>query len=190
MSRILHFFMTKDGMVAVAGLVLFGAVAHFSTANAEINFLARVGNLCLFLYILWRAAGSAVVQLFVGRKAAIADQLEQLRQRRQDAEQNLAALQDRIANLAAEQEAILAESREQAEAIKQSIIAKAEKQAAVIREQAHRATGSQMRLEMTALRAEMADKIAAAVEKALQERLTPEEHAKLVDNSLKKVVLH
>lgn len=176
--------------MAVGGLVLFGGVAYYNTENAPINFVARVGNLAIFLYIIWRTAGDQIKNLFVGRRAAIANELEVLRQRKQDAEQSLAALQERIKNLASEQEAILMESRDQAEALKKVILERAEKQAAAIREQAERSASSQARQELLGLRAEMADKIAEAVEKALQERLTPERHAKLVDKSLKKVVLH
>lgn len=190
MNKILQFFMSRDGIVAVGGLVLFGAVAHYNTENAPVNFAARVGNLAIFLYILWRAAGEQIKNLFLGRRAAIANELEALRLRKTEAEQSLADLQERIKNLASEQEAILSESREQAEALKRTILEKAEKQAAATREQAERSAGSQARQELLALRAEMADRIAEAVEKALQERLTPESHAKLVDKSLKKVVLH
>lgn len=190
LNQMLKFFMSRDGLVTVAGLILLGAVSHFNTRNAEINFLARAGNLALFVYIIYRAAGEQIKNLFVGRRQAIASELDQLRRRREEAEQSLAELQSRIGNLAAEQEAILAESRTQAEALKKAILEKAEKQATAIREQAGRSAGSQARQELTALRAEMADKISEAVEKALQERLTPERHAKLLDNSLKKVVLH
>jgi len=48
--------------VAVATLILLGVVSHFSDPyNPWINLLARVGNVCVFLYILWRAAGKAIV---------------------------------------------------------------------------------------------------------------------------------
>lgn len=190
LNQMMKFFMSRDGLIAVAGLVLLGSVVHFNTENPGVNFIARVGNLALFLYIIYRAAGAQIVALFVGRRAAIAQELEMLRQKKLEAEQGLADLQQRIANLDAEQETILAESRKQAEVLKAAILERAEKQAMTIREQAERSAGSQARQELMALRAEMADHIAAAVEKALQERLTPESHAKLVDNSLKKVVLH
>lgn len=190
MNKILKFLQSKDGLVAIAGLVLCSSVIYFNTENAQVNFVARVGNLCLVLYILWRAAGDKIAQLFVGRRAAIANELEELRQRKEDAARSLASLQERIANLSTEQEAILTESREQAEQLRVAILARAEKQAAEIREQATRSAGTQARLELAALRAEMADKIAEAVEKALLEKLTPENHTKLVDKSLKKVVLH
>lgn len=190
MNTFLKFLQSKDGFVALAGLILCSSVIYLNTSIPEVNFVARVGNLCLVLYVLWRVAGDKVVQLFVGRRAAIANELEELRQRKEDAERSLALLKERIANLSAEQEAILAESREQAEQLRTGILARAEKQAAEIREQASRSAGSQARTELAALRAEMADKIAEAVEKALQEKLNPESHAKLVEKSLKKVVLH
>lgn len=190
MNKFAKFFVSRDGLMAVGGLVLFSAVYYLNTKNEVINFVARAGNLILFLYIIWRAAGESIRTMFVGRREAIVKELEILRQRKEEAAQRLAALSERIKNMDAEREAILAESRDQAEALKKSILDRAEQQAAAIREQAERSAGSQARQELLALRAEMADKIAEAVEKALLERLTPESHAKLVDKSLKKVVLH
>lgn len=43
---------------------------------------------------------------------------------------------------------------------------------------------------METMRAEMADHIIAAAEKMLQEKLTGEEHEKLIDKYLTKVVLN
>jgi len=190
LNTFLKFLLSRDGLVALAALILLAVVAHLNTERPGVNFLARVGNLAVFLYIIWRAAGKQILSFFGGRRAAIAADLENMANRKAEAEKSLADLEARLANLEAEREAILLESRQQAEAMKASIIARAEKDAAAIREQAEKAADSQTRTEIASLRASLADEIAKAVEAALRSGMTPAQHAALIDNSLKKVVLH
>lgn len=72
MKALASFFLSRDGIVAVATLILLGVVSHFSDPyNPWINLLARVGNVCVFLYILWRAAGKAIVDGLSNRRAAM-----------------------------------------------------------------------------------------------------------------------
>ena len=190
MNALFAFFKSKDGLVTILALVLLGVVSHYSTENPWINLLARVGNLLIFIYILWRAGGRKAIAFLSGRRSGIAAELESLRHRKEEAERHLAELKGRIANVEAEREAILRESRTQAEALKAAVLAEAEDEARKIRENAGRAAESEGKLAMEALRARMADEIVAAVQTALETRLTPAQHAKLIDNSLKKVVLH
>ena len=182
--------MSRDGVVALAGIVLLAVVSHYNTANPWINFAARVGNLALVVYIIYRAAGKQIADFFTGRRSAIAEELDRLGKQKDEAEAHLARLQGRISALEAECEAILHESREQGEALKATILAKAETDAAAIRAQASRAAGSEAKTVLTALRAELADEIATALTEGLKTRLSDKDHARLIDNSLKKVVLN
>lgn len=99
-------------------------------------------------------------------------------------------METRIANLNAEREAILAESRTQAEALKQGIVEEARRQAAQIVEQARLTAENEGRAVFAQVRSAIADEIVDATAKALSARLTAEEHDKLIANSLNKVVLH
>ena len=191
MNALVSFFKSKDGLVAVATLVLLGIVSHYSDPyNAWINLLARVGNVCVFLYILWRAGGKAIVSSLSPRRTNIAEELDSLARRKLEAEEQLKDLQGRIANLNAEREAILEESRAQGEALKASLIAEAQAEAEKIREQAARAADTETKGAVDALRNQIADEIIEAVEASLKERLNANKHAKLIDNALKKVVLN
>lgn len=103
--------------MAVATLILLGVVSHFSDPyNPWINLLARVGNVCVFLYILWRAAGKAIVDGLSNRRAAIVDELDSLAVRKAAAEEQLAAMIEKIDSLDAECETILKDSRARGEA--------------------------------------------------------------------------
>ena len=133
--------------MAVATLILLGVVSHFSDPyNPWINLLARVGNVCVFLYILWRAAGKAIVDGLSDRRAAIVDELDSLAVRKAAAEEQLAAMIEKIDSLDAECETILKDSRARGEAIREALVADALEEAEKIRkrwcsiERRHRGT--------------------------------------------------
>ncbi|MFQ9866717.1 MAG: ATP synthase F0 subunit B [Bilophila wadsworthia] len=110
----------------MATLILLGVVSHFSDPyNPWINLLARVGNVCVFLYILWRAAGKAIVDGLSNRRAAIVDELDSLAVRKAAAEEQLAAMIEKIDSLDAECETILKDSRARGEAIREALVADA-----------------------------------------------------------------
>ena len=176
--------------MAVATLILLGVVSHFSDPyNPWINLLARVGNVCVFLYILWRAAGKAIVDGLSNRRAAIVDELDSLAVRKAAAEEQLAAMIE-IDSLDAECETILKDSRARGEAIREALVADALEEAEKIRNAAHRAADSETKKAIEELRSQMADEIVQAVEATLKEKLDMKKHVKLIDNALKKVVLN
>ena len=180
MKALASFFLSRDGIVAVATLILLGVVSHFSDPyNPWINLLARVGNVCVFLYILWRAAGKAIVDGLSNRRAAIVVELD-----------SLAVLIEKIDSLDAECETILKDSRARGEAIREALVADALEEAEKIRNAAHRAADSETKKAIEELRSQMADEIVQAVEATLKEKLDMKKHVKLIDNALKKVVLN
>ena len=177
MKALASFFLSRDGIVAVATLILLGVVSHFSDPyNPWINLLARVGNVCVFLYILWRAA--------------IVDELDSLAVRKAAGEEQLAAMIEKIDSLDAECETILKDSRARGEAIREALVADALEEAEKIRNAAHRAADSETKKAIEELRSQMADEIVQAVEATLKEKLDMKKHVKLIDNALKKVVLN
>ena len=189
MKALASFFLSRDGIVAVATLILLGVVSHFSDPyNPWINLLARVGNVCVFLYILWRAAGKAIVDGLSNRRAAIVDELDSLAVRKAAAEEQLAAMIEKIDSLDAECETILKDSRARGEAIREALVADALEEK--IRNAAHRAADSETKKAIEELRSQMADEIVQAVEATLKEKLDMKKHVKLIDNALKKVVLN
>ena len=184
MKALASFFLSRDGIVAVATLILLGVVSHFSDPyNPWINLLARVGNVCVFLYILWRAAGKAIVDGLSNRRASIVDELDSLAVRK-------AAAEEQIDSLDAECETILKDSRARGEAIREALAADALEEAEKIRNAAHRAADSETKKAIEELRSQMADEIVQAVEATLKEKLDMKKHVKLIDNALKKGVLN
>ena len=154
------------------------------------DFGWRVLNFIIFFGILWHFVGDMAKRFFKGRREGIANTLEDLEARRATAKGKLAEVEQRIANLDAEREAILAESRVQAEALKKGIVEEAQRQAAQIVEQARLTAENEGRAIFSEVRTALADEIVDATEKLLRTKLTAGDHEKLIANSLNKVVLH
>lgn len=176
-----------------AAMVLLSAAVAFASDGEQspgMNLLYRVLNIVIFVGILYKFVGKRAKDFFTGRRDGIRADLENLADRQSEAEQKLAEIKKSIADLDAEREAILAESRAQAEQLKAAIIEEAERQAAQIREQALRAAENEGKTAVEELRAALADDITAAAEALLRSRLDDALHDKLINNSLTKVVLN
>lgn len=153
------------------------------------DFGWRVLNLVLFCALLWYFVGNLCKKFFRNRKQTIQDTLDDLEKRKKDARDKLAEIEKRIANLEAEQKAILEESRQQGERLKKSIVDDAHKQAQQIVDQAQRSAENEGRAMMEQVRTTVAAEIIDAAGKALKGKLSQEEHDKLIANALDKVVL-
>lgn len=153
------------------------------------DFAWRIANLILFCGILWYFTGNLIKRFLRNRKQTIEDTLDELEVRREDAKAKLAEIENRIANLEAERQAILSESKDQAERIKQGIMADAQRQAEQILEQARRSAENEGRAMLDGVRSTVANEIIEAASKALRGQLTEKDHEKLIAQSLDKVVL-
>ena len=186
---------TVLGIAALAALLAVFATVAFATEEGghAVNWkdLAfRVINVLVVLFILYKAAAKRLIAYFVGRRKGIVDDLSGHEARREAAQQSLADVEQHIANLEAERTAILDEYRAQGEMLKAEIIARAERAAAQIAEQARRSAENEAMLAVEAIRAQVAGEIVEEAERILRERLSDAEHLRLIDASLKRVVLH
>ena len=154
------------------------------------NLFFRLLNLAFFLGVVYYFFGKKIIAFFTGRTAGIASEISSLEQRKAEALKNLADVEQRIANLEKERQAILDEYRVQGEAVQAAILAQAEKTAAQVTAQAKITAENEIKAAIEAMRAEMADTIVAATEKLLAKKLTASEQTKLIDKYLTKVVLN
>lgn len=191
MSSWKHFGLILPLALAFAAVAAQAAAAQAGhEAPRWGDFGWRVLNLVLFAGILWYFLGDLAKRFFTGRRRLIRQSLDDLEERRAKAKEHLTEVEARIARLDEEREAILAESRAQAENLKQGIMAEARRQAAQIVEQARLTAENEGRSVLAEVRAAIADEIVDAAEKSLREKLNAEDHEKLIANSLNKVVLH
>jgi F-type H+-transporting ATPase subunit b len=153
------------------------------------DLLWRCVTIALVAGVLWKFAGKKLHAFFVNRRSGIAQELHDLEARKEAARTQLAEVEQRIGRLDAEREAVLAEFRAKGEALRMEIIAKAEGEAARIKEQARLTAQNETDRALAAVRAEMADHIILAAQDILKTRLSAGEHTKLIDSLLTKVVL-
>lgn len=153
------------------------------------DFAWRILNLILFCAILWYFTRNIIRNFFRNRKQTIADTLDELEKRREEAKKRLAEIEQRIASLESERQAILDESRAQAERLKKGIVEDAQRQAGQIVEQAHRTAENEGRAMMDQVRAQIVNELVDAASKAIRGQLTEEDHDRLIANSLDKVAL-
>lgn len=152
------------------------------------NFGLRVLNLAIFIGILWYAGGKLVKAFLAKHQEQVKEDLENAKQLKIKAEKNLAMAEERLRSVEGECQKLLEEGKAQAEAIKASIIADAEKQAERIVEQAKLAADQDVKSEIEKIKAQMADEIVAQMEKEITARLKKSEHNALIEKSLSKVV--
>ena len=172
------------------------AVAYASEAGGHVlhesmmTTIFRVVNFIIFIAIIWKFAGKTIANLFGGRRKNIETQLAELEDRKQAAEKRLVEVEQSIANIAAEREAIIADFTKQGETMKAGIIDNAHAAAKRIKEQAEMTAANERNAALKSIRAEVAELVIDAAEKALAGKLSTEEHNKLINDYLTKVVLN
>jgi F-type H+-transporting ATPase subunit b len=173
-------------------VILLGALLAFGPGGDHANWkdlLWRLINFALFAAVIWWAGGRKITALLHDRREGIARDFDDLEKARHDAEFRLHQLSARIAGLDLERETIVAESRAQAEAVREQILAQARRQADVILAQARRAAATEAGNMIRVLRAQLADDVAAAVRGQLVGRLDGAEHDRLIDKAISKMVI-
>ncbi len=192
MKKISPVLLATLAVLTAAGVAFAseGGGGHEAHGPSWTNLMFRIVNFALFVGLIYKLAGQKIKNFFGGRRYQIESELADLARRRTEAEAKLAEVEQGIANLASEREAILADYRAQGEALKDSIVARAEKMAEQVKTQAKLSATQEAKLAMDEIRAEAADLVVDAAEKLLRKKLKKEDHEKLVDDYLTKVVLH
>ena len=190
MKRMNVFFAVLVAALGISSIAYASADGHVFTADNVKDYAFRIVNFAIFLFILYKFGGAKIKEFFVGRRDQIQQDLDDLQVRQADAEKKLKDVESSIANMAQEKQQILDEARQQGEALKAAIVAKAEKDAAALTEQAKRTASNEAQAAIDTIRGEMADMVIAAAEKIVAEKLSASDHDKLVDDYLTKVVLN
>jgi F-type H+-transporting ATPase subunit b len=187
-----HTVLTLIGVLAFTALAYAsggeGGEAHEGLPWA--NYGWRILNFVIFIFLLYKFAGAKAAAFFGGRRAQIKKDLEDLETRKAEAEKKLKDVESGIRNLEQEKASILAEAKTQGEAIKAAIIEKAHKDAAAMQAQAVTSAENEARAAFDRVRGEIADQVIEQATKIVREKLSGEDHERLVDEYLTKVVLN
>lgn len=186
-------------LVPAALIVLATAAVAFAseggghggaTNESAFTTIMRVVNFIIFVGIIYKFAGKKIAEAFGGRRKQIETQLSDLESRKKSAAQKLAEVEQSIANINAEREKILADCVAQGESLKAGIIESANAAAERIKEQAKKTAANERKAALKEIRAEVAEMVVAAAEKALAGKLSAADHDKLINDYLEKVVLN
>lgn len=190
MKRVYVFFAVLVAALAISSIASANVNGEVFTEDNVQNYGLRVVNFIIFIGLIYKLGGAKIKEFFVGRRDGIKKDLDDLQTRQAGAEKKLKEVEASIANMAQEKQQILDEAKQQGEALKASIIAKAQKDAAALTEQAKRTASNEAQAAIETIRGEMADMVIAAAEKIVAEKLSATDHDKLVDDYLTKVVLN
>jgi F-type H+-transporting ATPase subunit b len=147
----------------------------------------RVVNFIALMIILVKFGAKPIGAGLAGRQKKIKDEIEELQQKRTDAERTYNEFQAKLATVESEIDKIVDRAIAQAEIEKVKIIAKAEQAAHDIKRSAEMAIQNELTEARRVLKNEVADQAAILAEKLIVNNLTADDQVKIIDNYLAKV---
>ncbi len=182
--------------VVVAGAAEGGGEHHKSlyTLLAEDpmpllkDFLWRVLNLAVLLWILIRFAGKPVREFFAGRRESIRKGIEEAREAKAAAEKIYKEYQERLAGLDDELRRIEEKAQLEAEREKARMRQETEELVAKLRQQARQMAEQEVTSAKRRLRDEAARLALEVAEKLVRENVSEDDRKRMVENYLKEVV--
>jgi len=175
-------------MFSLPALASGGGGHGAETKGWESTDTARVLNfavLAALIVFLFKKFG---MPLLDGRIQGIQAQLDELKNKKQAAQKELDAYNEKLAHLEAEAEKIVAEYTRQGEDAKERILKEAALSADKLKEQATRNIHYEFERAKERLQAEVVEKALAKAEEILTAKITEEDQNRLVDEYLDKVV--
>ncbi|MCX7823133.1 MAG: ATP synthase F0 subunit B [Syntrophobacterales bacterium] len=152
------------------------------------DFTLRVINTGIVAAVLYKLLKKPTVTFFKSRQENIQKLLEEMEQKREEAERKCAEYKAKLALLDKEAEKILQEYIAQGEREKAKIIEAAERQANYIKQQARLAIQQEVKAAKDELREEVAELTVKAAEDILRQRMDMGDQERLVEEFLVKVV--
>ncbi|HUS47994.1 MAG TPA: F0F1 ATP synthase subunit B [Phycisphaerae bacterium] len=180
-------------VASAAGVLCPARLAWAAERGGEMYFgdigqaIAAVVIFALLLVVLGRYAWRPLLTQLERRERRIAETIEKARRQEQEAQELLGGYQSQLRNAEAQAEQILAESRKAAAEAREQVLAEARQEAREAGdaqrqeiEQAKQDALKELRRSTAELASEMAGKI-------LKDRLTPEDHRRLLGGSLEDI---
>ena len=148
----------------------------------------RVMNFSVLAIGLFFILRKPVAQFFSSRIKGIEDQLGELEKKKKDAEKTLAEYTEKLAQLDKEGKKIVDDYIRQGNEAKERILKEAESAADKLKEQALRNIDYEINQAKLMLQSEVLEKAIVKAEEIIKNELTTEDHDRLVNEYLEKVV--
>jgi F-type H+-transporting ATPase subunit b len=148
----------------------------------------RVMNFTVLIAALFFLLRKPVSQALNGRIEGIKTELEELEEKKKEAEKKLVQYNEQIATLEQEAEKIIAEYKRQGEAARERILDATKKAAAKMEDQAKKTIENEFKNAKLRLQEDILEKALTKAEALVKDKITSEDQDRLVDEYLDKVV--
>ena len=152
------------------------------------DFIWRVLNFSVLVVALFFVLRKPVAGFFAGRRAEIAQSLEDFERKRVEAEAKFKELESRLSDLTADREKVIAEYIQEGEDEREKIIANAHALAERIKVQAEATIDQEIKAAKTELVKEIADMSSGLAERLIRKNINDQDQERLVEEYLSKVV--
>jgi F-type H+-transporting ATPase subunit b len=176
--------------ILVVVFLLFGATGASAAAASqwEATDTYRIINFAVLVTALFLLLRKPTAKALSSRIKGIKDQLEDLENRKTQAEQELAAYVEKISRLEKEAENIIEEYVKQGNEAKKRIIQEAETAAVKLEAQAKKNIEHEFEKAKIRLKEDVLDRAMARAEVIIQEKISGDDQERLVKEYLNKVV--
>ena len=186
----------RSAVMVVTVLALLGfigiALASSGAEGGAKGWVAtdtyRVMNFAVLAGALFLLLRKPVSQALDARIKGIKEQLSELEAKKKEAEKQLAAYNEKYANLEQEAERLIAEYIRQGNEAKVRILAEAQTAAEKLQEQARRNIEHEFKQAKVKLQEEILEKALVKAEELIKSKITVQDQEKLVDEYIEKVV--
>ena len=141
----------------------------------------------ILFFLLYKFAMPAVLGMVDARAARIRESLEKAEETKIEAEQLMGEYKQQLAEARGEAAKVIEQGRKVADAMKDEIVAKANEEAQNLIAKAHEAMEAERKAAAAELQAQVADLSVAVAGKILGEKLSADEHSKLIEQYLSEV---
>lgn len=182
-------YISYFGTIVVSSLLLLPSFAFASEGHLDwTNFTYRILNLLFFVGIIYVLAGKKIRAFFKERRQSIYDDFEIIAKEKEEVQQSLKEIKEKMKRLEEERTAILVRAEEDALAMRRKMLEEAEHEVQRIIQDAYKKMVIEQEKVKQELIVEIADRIYQQVEHTLQTTLTPSLQKEIIDSSIQKVV--
>ena len=165
-----------------------GHVAPPMITKAKLwDLLWRALNFAALVFIMVKFLSKPIAAGLGGRKHQIQDELETMKEKRDEAEQAYKAFELRLAGMEGEMSQLVAKAQAMAEDERTRILAEAEASATDVRRQAEAAVQGALAHAKSQLQAEIAEQAVVMAEELIVKNLTPEDQVAITEQYLERV---
>ena len=152
------------------------------------DFVWRIINFGILAFLLYKVGKKPFKEFLFTRKEKIETAIIEAENARKLAEDRQKEYEEKIKNLEQEKKAIIEQFKREGEAEKERIIASAELKAEKIIEHAKIAAAQEVEKEREKIKRETTEQIIEIAERLLRENITEDDHKRIINNSIERMV--